>query len=387
MPWSISLTPLLQEVLRKCHRGRPSQAPPPPVPPHEARCQTTWSDLPWEVQHLVAQHLRLHDLLSLRATGRENGFALSAEMFDREIWSAATPDEARKLARNLNIMYKTNRSHPILEIDAEWNRDEFCASALDYGDAQEGWQLLAWARANGCPWSQHVRNVIRILTVPAGVAALLPHRIFAECASLTTVRIPAGINSLPDGAFYRCVALTSVELPPGLVILGDDCFRYCTALPRIRLPDSVTTLGCRTFFECIRLKSVELSQALAALGDDTFRDCRSLSAIRLPDSIRTTLGNRTFYGCSKLTDIEFPRELTALGCDCCRDCTALRSIRLSDSIITLGDRTFSGCAALITARLPGNLRHIGETPFHDCPALTEVVIPDPVPTSIRLKLQ
>jgi high-affinity Fe2+/Pb2+ permease len=61
-------------------------------------------------------------------------------------------------------------------------------------------------------------------------------RAFANCSSLTSITLPAGLMSLGVRAFANCSSLTSITLPAGLTSVGYQAFQNCSSLTSIELP-------------------------------------------------------------------------------------------------------------------------------------------------------
>ena len=135
--------------------------------------------------------------------------------------------------------------------------------------------------------------------------ARVPPFAFADCSSLTSLPLPAGLTSLGEYAFARCSSLTSIELPAGLTSIGEYTFMNCSSLTSISLPAGLTSLGESAFLMCSSLTSIELPAGLTSLGRGAFEGCSSLTSIALPASL-TSLGEGAFHGCSSLTSIELP---------------------------------------------------------------------------------
>ena len=140
---------------------------------------------------------------------------------------------------------------------------------------------------------------------------------FSCCDSLTTVDlsgctnlISLGTNLNPDcqGPFYSCESLTTVDLSgcTNLKIIGNEAFAECTSLTSIKLPTSVTAIRYCAFEDCESLVTVDLSGCtnLTTIDEGAFEDCTSLTSITIPESV-TTIGDDAFYDCESLTDITF----------------------------------------------------------------------------------
>ena len=73
------------------------------------------------------------------------------------------------------------------------------------------------------------------------------------CRSLTSITVPATVQTLGDGAFAICQELTAVALPEGITAIPYGCFGNCKKLASITLPQSVTHIGELAFYGCAKL--------------------------------------------------------------------------------------------------------------------------------------
>ncbi len=100
---------------------------------------------------------------------------------------------------------------------------------------------------------------------------------FKECASLTTISMPAA-TKFENNAFYRCTALTSVSLPK-VVEFGEWAFYECDALETITLP-AATTFGGVPLNYCDNLKTISLP-VVTTFGGYAFSDNPALETLSL----------------------------------------------------------------------------------------------------------
>ena len=140
-------------------------------------------------------------------------------------------------------------------------------------------------------------------------------------ASLITVTVLEGCESIPANAFFECASIREVNLPEGVMEIGRRAFYGCEYLTAMTLPDSVTKIGDDAFHGCIRMQTFTGGAGLSDLGMQAFMNCVSLETVTLPDSV-TKLPNSCFAGCLSLT------TLTAEG------------------VKTQGDRVFHKCDKL-----------------------------------------
>lgn len=150
---------------------------------------------------------------------------------------------------------------------------------------------------------------------------------FAECVSLTAVRLPDSVKTIgysdgwydavvDDGVFKNCTNLSEVSLGNGVVSIGSDAFSGCTSLESIYLPDSVEDVGCRAFNGCSALKTVRLSPHISCLESGVFRFCTALENIEIPEGV-SSIGAWAFKGCTALNSVIVPDSLTSIGDEVC----------------------------------------------------------------------
>ncbi|MCD7768669.1 MAG: leucine-rich repeat domain-containing protein, partial [Oscillospiraceae bacterium] len=192
---------------------------------------------------------------------------------------------------------------------------------------------------------------------------------FPGCTSLTSVTIPASVETIESYAFRGCTSLTSVTIPASVTIIKEHAFSGCTnlqtvsfgagsqlatigncafqesGLTEIVIPDTVTSLGGIAFSDCTSLKTVTIGSGITTIQGYTFNGCTNLTTIKIPDSV-TTIGERAFKGCTSLTSITIPDSVTSIAYGAFSGCTSLTSITIPDSVTSIGNYAFSGCTGL-----------------------------------------
>ncbi|EOD23277.1 hypothetical protein EMIHUDRAFT_239911 [Emiliania huxleyi CCMP1516] len=101
---------------------------------------------------------------------------------------------------------------------------------------------------------------------------------FARASSLTSISIPASVQSVGDYAFKG---------------IGDGTFEACSSLTSFDIPDSVTVIGSYAFSRCTSIKSVTIPTSVTAIGDGAFAGCPLLTGVSVPSSV-TALGDQAF---------------------------------------------------------------------------------------------
>ncbi len=141
-------------------------------------------------------------------------------------------------------------------------------------------------------------------------------------ASLITVTLLEGCDTIPANAFFECASVREVILPDGVISIGRRAFYGCERLTEMTLPDSVKTVGDDAFHGCIRLQSFTGGAGLSELGMQTFMNCVSLRTVTLPNTV-TDLPNSCFSGCLSLETLT-AKGVTSQGRQVFRHCDKLR---------------------------------------------------------------
>lgn len=150
---------------------------------------------------------------------------------------------------------------------------------------------------------------------------------FRACSELSSVQLPAGIESISNYAFKECTALTAVAFGGNEKVIGDYAFDNCGALEAAVFPATVTTVG-----------------------DCAFRDCAALAELTLSDAL-TTIGRWTFINCTALRRLEIPASVTEIGASAFQSCSSLDSVAINlrpDTHLSVGKFAFISCKAIST---------------------------------------
>ena len=250
------------------------------------------------------------------------------------------------------------------------------------------------------------QSKLKTVVIPAN-ATTIGNSAFEQCASLISIDIPANVETIGTAVFGGCSSLATVTFENGsqLKTIGGGssyygAFSYCTALTSIEIPASVETIEAAAFKGCSSLATVtfENGSQLKTIGGGSsyygaFSYCTALTSIEIPASVET-IEAAAFKGCSSLATVTFENgsQLKTIGggssyYGAFSDCTALTSIEIPASVETIKASAFKGCSSLATVTFENGsqLKTIeGGYPssgtFADCTALTSIEIPASVET-------
>ena len=212
------------------------------------------------------------------------------------------------------------------------------------------------------------QSKLKTVVIPAN-ATTIGNSAFEQCASLISIDIPANVETIGTAVFWGCSSLTTVTFEKGsqLKTIGGGsssyygAFSYCTALTSIEIPASVETIGASAFKGCSSLATVtfENGSQLKTIGGGSsyygaFSDCTALTSIEIPASVETIKAS-AFKGCSSLATVTFENgsQLKTIeggypSSGTFADCTALTSIEIPASVETIEAAAFKGCSSLAT---------------------------------------
>ena len=207
-------------------------------------------------------------------------------------------------------------------------------------------------------------------------------------SSLVSISIPASVETIEGGAFFRCTALQTVTFEEGSKLktikngsIWSGVFESCTSLTTIEIPASVETIGYDAFFGCSSLKTVtfEKGSKLKTVETNVFIYCTSLTSIEIPASVEE-IERYAFSGCTSLQTVTFEKgsKLKTIGYFAFINCTSLTTIEIPASVETIRGGAFSDCTSLKTVTFEKGSQlltvygYYAHGAFSDCTALTTV---------------
>lgn len=181
-----------------------------------------------------------------------------------------------------------------------------------------------------------------------------------ECTYAGDITIPQEITidgkkyivgGIGDAAFKNCYTLTSIKLPIGIEYIGDDAFRNCTTLTQISIPEYVTKIGYYSFGNT-GLKEVKLP-AVKEIEGMAFKGCKNLKSVVMHDSTKV-IGDYVFMDCYNLEKVNLPLAMERLGRSAFFNCVKMgEEVTISNKTKLIGLYAFGNCHSLKIIRCDG----------------------------------
>ncbi len=184
---------------------------------------------------------------------------------------------------------------------------------------------------------------------------------FSHCESLTSIKLPKSIKSIPNDCFYK-TGLTSIEIPDGVTFLGSDAFAYCPALESVTIPASVTTIEDRCFEKSENLKRINISDLNAYI---------SISYIESSPFIN---GSDLYLNGELVTDIVIPATVTSVPKYLFQGCTSIKNLTFSEGVTRIKEYAFKDCINLESVTVPTTLKTYKRDAFANCTNVKKVSI-------------
>lgn len=214
-----------------------------------------------------------------------------------------------------------------------------------------------------------------------------------EEATLTTLTLPDGFETMGASAFWQMPALVSVDLG-GATGVSTNAFRYDAALREVTfrpdlgrltsigegafvgisattvtIPDTVSTIAEEAFSKNPALTSFHVGASLSSLGDYALGENDNLATLSVsPDNASFIVDSGALYHndssvrtlvryapANSGSEVTVAAGTTAVGAGAFENATSLRRVILPEGLTAIGDEAFDGCANLVDMAIPDSV--------------------------------
>lgn len=208
-------------------------------------------------------------------------------------------------------------------------------------------------------------------------AAKLGNYLFQNCSSLTGITIPDAVTSFGD-AVFQGTSIESIKMPAGMTSIPARLFENCTSLKSITIPEGVTAIGSWVFKNCSSLTSITIPSGVSRIEQEVFAGCSSLKEVNLPETV-TWFNNQCFQNCTSLEKFVFPSKVTQIGRYVLAGCTNLKEVVLPPTLTTIYDYAFSD-TGISSIEIPSGVTTLTNGLFKGCKNLSSFTIPSQIKT-------
>lgn len=89
-------------------------------------------------------------------------------------------------------------------------------------------------------------------------------------------------KKISDTAFQLCASLASVEIGNGVETIGELAFFGCSGMTKLTLPDTLKSIGPGAF-EGTEITEIVIPSSVESIGNNAFANCKSLKKVTLPE--------------------------------------------------------------------------------------------------------
>ena len=191
--------------------------------------------------------------------------------------------------------------------------------------------------------------------------------VFGGCKYLQSIKLPEGMQKLPDKMCWACEKLTEVSIPSTVEQIGASSFYY-TGLTSITIPATVERISAYAFADCKSLQSICFAgNSLKFIGDEAFAKS-AIQAIHIPESVKE-IEFGAFMECSALQAVSLPGGLTSISKSCFED-SAITEIMLPDSVEDIKAKAFKNCRRLRVVHFGKGFKQVEDSSvFDNCSAM------------------
>lgn len=190
--------------------------------------------------------------------------------------------------------------------------------------------------------------------------------VFQNDRNFHTLHIGSRVRNIPDYAFERCTGLTAILIPDSVVNIGAWSFAYDANVTDLTIGEGVEYIGEYAFYGCGRLRRVVVSPHVNP-GGSTGGGSGSGGGSGWGGNVFGGCGFSSFtYGGGYIPDGMFAGN------------TELDTVIISDTITSIGDSAFYGCTSLTTISglpelwIPRRVDSVGNAAYGNCIAATRV---------------
>lgn len=138
------------------------------------------------------------------------------------------------------------------------------------------------------------------------------------------VQFPCDLDSIGFAAFSESILLQKAILPDNCHRLGGFVFNHCIRLKKLKIPNGIQKVPNSFAGLCDSLEVVNFSGTVTEIGSSAFDGNSKLRNFKFPNNLEV-IGHSAFYSC-KPDSVVFPKSLKYLGGASCKNWNNVQKI-------------------------------------------------------------
>ena len=234
-----------------------------------------------------------------------------------------------------------NKFPSTIKIETDVKENAFAnAKWLETVELSDGVTHIGANAFNGC-------SNLQFINIPSGLKTI-GEKAFWGCSGLAAPDLnnATGLESIGNGAFHDCksASFKTITIPDNCA-LGSSVFELCGNLETIKLPEGLDIIPQYLFDRCYKLQNVEIPSSVTHIQKYAFRDCQKLTTIEGAAGL-TKIGQYAFSGCLGITDLLLPPTIFSIDQYAFSGCKNMTMVSLPASLEYIFDYAFNGCVKL-----------------------------------------
>lgn len=166
----------------------------------------------------------------------------------------------------------------------------------------------------------------------------IPYQAFFDNRDLTSITLPANVETIGEEAFFMCTSLTSIDMP-NVTYIEEKAFKDCYSLSSVNMPQ-VTSIRENAFYRCDHIISIDMPNVIT-IGISAFQECDQLTSINMPNV--TTIKEKAFEECTGLSSVNMPK-VTSIGVHAFLECRSLSEVHVYSVLNNVEMGAFEQCS-------------------------------------------
>ena len=100
------------------------------------------------------------------------------------------------------------------------------------------------------------KNITNVHIEFGGTISELGISSFEGCTNMHSVKLGAGLKTIPYRCFFGASKLITIDIPEGVTVIEEDAFSSCTAMQTVVLPSTLTTIEDSAFLDASSIAAI-----------------------------------------------------------------------------------------------------------------------------------